>query len=90
MNTYRFTDQLQTIFEAAVELSRSVDADGLLLLLEGPADWDRLKMLGGDEKILVAADFAPQLEGAADAGLPTVLLKMPEAPVNEKLTQALL
>jgi DNA integrity scanning protein DisA with diadenylate cyclase activity len=90
VKTYRFIDQLQTTFEAAAELSRAVDADALLLLLEGPTDWERLKMLAGEEKILVAADFAAQIEGAADAGLPTVLLKMPEAPVHEKLTQALL
>ena len=90
MKTYRFTDQLQTIFEAAAELSETVDADALLLLLEGPTDWDRLKALAGEEKIVIAADFAPQIEGAADAGLPIVLLKMPDAPVHEKLTQALL
>ena len=90
MKTYRFTDQLQTIFEAAAELSEAVDADALLLLLEGPTDWDRLKTLAGQEKIVIAADFAPQIEGAVDAGLPIVLLKMPEAPVHEKLTQALL
>jgi len=86
----RFTEQFQTLFELAVQFSRTVDADALMLLVEGPADWQRLKGLAGDEKLLIAADEAGEIEGAADAGLPTVLLKMPDAPVYEKLTQALL
>ncbi|MBI3838652.1 MAG: DNA integrity scanning protein DisA nucleotide-binding domain protein [Planctomycetia bacterium] len=61
-----------------------------MLLLEGPTDWDRLKTHAGEEKILIAADFPAQIEGAAEVGLATVVLKMPDAPVHEKLTQALL
>jgi diadenylate cyclase len=90
VKTYRFTERFETVIDVASKLSRAVNADALLLLLEGPTDWERLKTHAGDEKILVAADFATQLEGASDAGLATVILKMPEAPVYEKLTQALL
>jgi diadenylate cyclase len=90
VKTYRFTEQFETVFEVAARLSRAVDADALLLLLEGPTDWDRLREHANGEKILIAADFPAQVEGAADAGLATVVLKMPEAPVHEKLTQALL
>ena len=90
MKTFRFTEQFETIFEAAAMLSRSADADAIMLLLDGPTDWEQLKAHAGDEKILIAADFAEQIEGAADAGLAIVVLKMPEAPVYEKLTQALL
>jgi diadenylate cyclase len=90
VKTYRFTDQFQTIFEIAAKLSQAVDADALMLLVDGPTDWERLKKQAGDEKILIAADFPAQIEGAAEAGLATVVLKMPEAPVYEKLTQALL
>ncbi len=90
VKTYRFTERFETVIDVASKLSRAVNADALLFLLEGPTDWERLKTHAGDEKILVAADFATQLEGASDAGLATVVLKMPEAPVYEKLTQALL
>jgi DNA integrity scanning protein DisA with diadenylate cyclase activity len=86
----KFTEQFQSLFDLSAQLSRTVDADALLILLEGPTDWQRLKTLAGEEKILIAADFEPQIVGAADAGLATVLLKMPGAPVYEKLTQALL
>ncbi len=90
MKTYRFTDQFETVFNAAARLSQAADADAILVLLEGPAEWERLKEHSAGEKILVAADFATQLEGAVDAGLSIVVLKMPEAPVHEKLTQAIL
>jgi diadenylate cyclase len=90
VKTYRFTDQFETVFDAAARLSKSAGADAILVLLEGPTEWERLKEHAGGEKILVAADFAAQIEGAGDAGLATVLLKMPEAPVHEKLTQAIL
>ncbi len=90
MKTYRFTDQFETVFNAAAQLSQAADADAILVLLEGPAEWERLKEHSGGEKILVAADFATQMEGAVDAGLSVVVLRMPEAPVHEKLTQAIL
>lgn len=90
MRTYRFTEEFETVIDTASKLARAAEADALLLLLDGPTDWERLKIHVGDEKVLVAADFPSQLEGAAEAGLATVVLKMPEAPVYEKLTQALL
>jgi len=90
VKTYRFTDQFETVFVAAARLAQAVDADAILVLLEAPTEWERLKAHAGKEKIVIAADFAAQLEGATDADLATVVLKMPEAPVHEKLTQALL
>ena len=63
----KFTEQFQNLFDLSAKLSRSVDADALLILLEGPTDWQRLKTLAGEEKILIAADFEPQVAGAAEA-----------------------
>jgi len=40
-------------------------------LLEGPTDWQHLKDLAGDEKLLIAADVAAQIEGAPELGLAT-------------------
>ncbi len=90
VKTYRLTEQFQIVFDSAVRLARSTETDALLLLVETPFDWDRLVDRVGDRRLLVAADFAAQLEGAAEAGLATVVLNMPEAGVYEKLTQALL
>ena len=86
----RFTEQFQTLLDLATRLSGEVRADALLLLLEGPADWGRLQTATTGQKLLIAADEDSQIEGAVEAGLPIVLLKMPEAPVYEKLTQAIL
>lgn len=86
----KLTEQFQGLLDLSAQLGRTVGADALLILLDGPTDWHRLQGLVGEEKILIAADFESQVSGAADAGLSTVVLKMPGAPVYEKLTQALL
>jgi diadenylate cyclase len=90
MKSQRLTDQFQKIIDLAGRLAGLVAADALMVLLEGPTDWEQLKVLVGDGKVLIAADMAEQLEGAADAGLATVVLNMADSPVYEKLTQALL
>ena len=90
MKPQKFTEQLSTIYGLAVRLSKAVDADALLILLEGPTDWEQLKKLAGREKILIAADVREQVEGAVDVGLSTVVLDMADSPVYDKLTQALL
>jgi len=86
----RFTDQFKTIYGLAVKLSDATEADAILLLLERPADWQRLKKMAGDEFIVVSGNMAEHLEGAKEAGLEAVLLDMPESPIYERLTQSVL
>jgi len=62
----------------------------VLLLLEGPADWQRLKTMAGDVKVVVAADTAEILAGAKEAGLDVLQLDAADAPVYQRLTRALL
>jgi len=90
MKSYRFSGEFETLVRLAVELAKAVKANALLLLLEGPADWPRLKQLDESVTILVAANQAAELEGAAEAGLPTVILNMADSPVHGKLARALL
>ncbi len=90
MTLQKFNKQFADFYDLAVQFSASVEADALLVVLDGPTDWQKLTEFSGDAKIVVAADVAENLEGAADAGLATVLVNMPDAPVFEKLTQALL
>ncbi len=91
MQPIRFTDQFKTLLGVARKMSESDDVEAILLLLEGPAEWwPRLKRLRGKAKVVVAADSNEQLAGAKKAGLETVLLDMPDSPVNERLTQAVL
>src|SRR5688500_16974256 len=90
MKPHRFTEEFETICGLAAQMAKALRADALLVLLEGPTDWQRLKAVAGDVKILVAADTQGEIKGAKEAGLTTVLLNMTDAPVYEKLTQALL
>ncbi len=90
IQSLRFTEQFRTLCNLARRLTASTEADAILLLLDGPADWQRLKKMAGDEKLLVAADTAQQLEGAEKAGLASVRLDMPDSPVYERLTQSVL
>ena len=90
MKPLRFTDRFKTLYGLAVRLSQTVEADGILLLVQCSADWARVKRLGEDAKVLIAADTAEQLEGADEAGLQSVVLDMADSPVYDRLTQALL
>jgi DNA integrity scanning protein DisA with diadenylate cyclase activity len=90
MQSLRFTEHFKTLYNLARGLTASAQAEGILLLLEGPADWSRLRSLSGDDKVVVAADTAEQLEGAREAGLASVRIDMPDSPVYERLTQAVL
>src|SRR6476619_8141905 len=67
------------------------EADAMLFLIERPTDWTRLRQSSGQHTVLLAGDTAETLEGAGDEDFDTILLNMPsEAPVYERLTQALL
>jgi len=90
MKPLRFTDRFKTLYHVAVRLAEASGADAVLLLLEGPADWPRLKKLSGEGKLLVAVDTPEQLEGARAAGLEVVALDMADSPVHDRITQALL
>lgn len=90
MQPLKFNDDFITIFDAAVRLARPAGAHALLLLLDGPTEWDQLLRHADAQRVLVAADTVEQLAGAREAGLGTVILDMPESPVYDKLSQALL
>lgn len=74
----------------AVSLAKTADADAILVLVEGPTEWQQLAKRTAKQRILIAADTEDQVEGARESGLDTVLLSMANHPVYEKLTQALL
>ena len=86
----KFTKKFARMFDLAVQLSDAVEADALLVMLDGPTDWKQLKERSKHEKIVVAADTIPELEGAEDEGLLTLVLEMEGQPVFDKLAHALL
>lgn len=90
MQALRFTEQFRDLFTLAVQMTSSAGAEAIMLLLDGPADWSRLRTMAGKAKLIVAADTSDQLEGAKDDGIPTVQLDMPDSPMYERLTQSVL
>lgn len=90
MNQQKISDDFRAMLDVAHRLAEHNDADAVLVMLEGPIDWEQLRLAVGDHKLLVAADDAVDLQGATEAGIETVVLNMAQSPVFEKLTQALL
>ena len=90
MKTQKFNRQFATFFDLAAQLAETVEADALLVVLDGPTEWQKLTEKPVETKILITSDEEETLVGAREAGFQTVLVNMPDAPVFEKLTQALL
>ncbi len=90
MHSLRFTEQFKGLFSLAVDMTSIAGVDAIILLLDGPADWSRVKSMAGKAKVIVAADTAEQLEGAKELGMPALRLNMPESTIYERLTQSVL
>jgi len=90
MTQQKFTPQFAKFYDMAIQLSASVEADALVVVVDGPTDWQKLKEKAGKTQVVVASDSAEHLMGAHEAGLDTVAVNLPDAPVFERLTQALL
>ena len=56
MQPIRFTEQFKTLLGVARQMTESAEAEAILLLLEGPAEWSRLKSLAGKAKVVVAGE----------------------------------
>ncbi len=77
--------------DAAVKLAKTHEADGLLILLEQKVAWKRLKRkLDNVETGVVATHSTEIHEAAQTAEINCVLLEMPEATVQNQLTQGIL
>lgn len=90
MQALRFTERFQSLLGLAGSVADSIGAEGILLLLDGTADWQRLRRLSGNQRVVVAGSNAEKPAEAADSGLMHVHVGMPGAPVYERLTQAVL
>jgi len=88
----KFNEQLENLCQYGFRIAKAEEADGLVLLLDGPTDWEKLRKAAGKNKLLVVADRDKEhdIQGARQAGLTAVAVDMPDSPVYEKLTQALL
>lgn len=89
-STAKFTDQLQAFCDLAIRLIKHEDADALLFLLQSALDWEKLREITGKQHVLLASDNEEHLAGAEEFDFDTVLLNIPDSPVYDRLTQALL
>ncbi len=90
MKAGRLDTHLAGLVKMARQWVESSDADSLLLLLDEPLDWPALAEAASGVKVVVASDTRDAIEGAAAAGIPSVVLEMGNEAEVEKLTQALL
>ena len=90
MSVADVTPQLERLLETAVRLFESTTAEAILILVEERLNWSRIRELAHSGPVLVAADDAAHLEGAADHGMKQVTLDVAGLPVHERLAQALL
>lgn len=90
MKSHRFTESFAAYVSLGGLLAKANDVDALLLMLSGPTDWEKLKLQVSDVKVVIAADTPEDLTGAAEAGLATIALNMPDSPMIERITQAIL
>jgi diadenylate cyclase len=90
MKPQRFDTQFAAILDLSAKLCAKTDAGSLLVMLEGPTEWDKLRARAGALQVVVAANTAEELAGAEEVGLATIVLNMADSPVIERLTQALL
>jgi diadenylate cyclase len=82
--------QFAIFLETALRLYEEAEADALLVMLDNPIEFNKLRPFATKVTLLVAADKAELLTGAEEVGLRTIFIDMNELPVLEKLTQALL
>ncbi len=86
----KFSDQLRAFCGLAIQLADLHHVDSLLLLLERPTDWATLHETLKAYNVVIAGDVDAGLVAAAEEHFDTIELDMPESPVYERLTQALL
>ena len=88
MKQQKFSDRFSSIFDMALAMAEESEADAILVMMEGPTDWEQLRQRQSKAKIIVAGDTPEVVDGAAEHELPVVILDMTDGPVYEKLTQA--
>lgn len=91
MSASRSQSSFSLFVQTAARLASRSEADAVLILLESPTNWAKLKrQTAGCNHLLIATNEAEVHEAAAAAGVDGILLESPETTVQNQLTQALL
>jgi len=91
MEPLKFTDSFRQLLDVALRARQDMDASAILLLVEGPVDWGRLRKCCGETKIIATATQPEFLLEADQYFFHTVSVDRSETTtVYERLTQAIL
>ncbi len=86
-------NKIKTLFsfvDAGLKLQKAAEADALLVLLEKPIDFSRLRKKSGNQTLVIATHLDSIHEEAKAAEFHSILLETPEASVQNQLTQSVL
>ena len=78
------------VVDSANRLAKATEADAILLLLEQKPDISRLKKKVNSVDLVVATHVQEVTESMLAAEIPVIQLEIPEASVQDRLTQAVL
>ncbi|HEV3162894.1 MAG TPA: DNA integrity scanning protein DisA nucleotide-binding domain protein [Isosphaeraceae bacterium] len=84
------TKATNTLLELACGAVGRLGAVGLLLLPEGPMDWEDVRESTGETKVLVAVASGRHLEAVRNAALTPLEVEPTEAAITERITLALI
>ena len=91
MEPLKFTDAFRQLLEVALRARQDMNASALLLLVEGPVDWGRLRKCCGETKVIVTATQPEFLQDAEQHRFHTVTVDDNEAvSIYDRLTHAIL
>ena len=91
MTPPRTPNPLYSFIDAATQLAAATEAEAILVLLEKSVDWAKLKEKTATiEHLVVATNSEEVHQSASEAELHSIFLEMPEASVQNQLTQAVL
>lgn len=79
-----------TLLALAADSVRRLGAVGLLVLPEGPMDWEAVRSATGEVRVLVAVSSPRHLERARDAGLIPLEVEPIDAAITERIGLALI
>ncbi len=91
MESLKFTDSFRRMFDLAIRAHKDMESAALLLLIEGPVDWGRLRKLSPETKIIVTAGRPELLAGAGEQQFLDIFLEhSDDFTVYDRLTHAIL
>jgi diadenylate cyclase len=84
------TKATSNLLEVACAASERVGAVGVLVIPEGPMDWEAMKTIADGVPLFVAVDVDKAIEEVREAGLIAVEVEPTDAAIIERITLALI